>query len=386
MIFRKIIILTTLVVFCKIQFFSQELIPNGSFEEKIKPNKERYRLIDDIPRWNKPILYQYGEYGYFDPRFITRLKNTTLDGNGAFLYDTLGYCYTYLDQHQSTGSVLYTKLNATLIKDSLYDLSFMINPRCAANDTIPVYNESLSLIFSKFPLKDFTKRTLDKNTTTVYQYKPPKYHLDLLWYKVNSQFKAKGSETYLYIIDTKKHQIKTSKNSTLEAFLKERGITYELDNISLKKATKSTKEFIVFMDLYNHNPFPNSLPINKELFCNTCVGTNLEHLNTEGDTVVYTNTTTYLLNKSFISFCDNLIFTLKNEPSLKLKLNVYCFLKADESYYKYLTYRFIAYCCFYGIDENRISVENIDNIDKKFRKDIEPIKYSSHNIGFILTK
>lgn len=332
---------------------TQELILNGGFENNIKLTEYIFANSNDILYWNKKPVYKLGQKGYIHPFFIQKKKGEKILADDLHFYKRNGFCYAEIREGKKIGSVLYCKLNSPLIKDTMYNLSFIFNFYV----TEFYNNEStyIDFLFLKKPLSDFNPKTILKSQATVKSLKIINHTtLPEIWDSVRLVFKAKGEEEYIYIIGRRDKYYKEVKNPFLDT---SNNILYSfnIDNISLKKRkTAILNDTTIKLDPYKHFKPDKINLIDSEFYPVSCYVPNGRYF---ADSLGY--------NQNFINHLDNLVYTLKMDDTLKLKINFYRNIDyaLNKELIRYYIERYINYLGYNGIDLNRIEYEIFE--DKK---------------------
>ena len=224
---------------CNCLVFSQNLVPNPSFEE-YRSCPTSVSQFDSIKYWYNPTMS--------NPDLFSTCAIGTQAGipDNAFGHQLArtGSCYAHLGLFSTLNNAreyISVQLNASLLKDSSYCITFYVS----AADTFYIYTDAVGVHFSEDSIHQNTNLRLP----LIPHFKNAEFNYlsnKVSWSKVNGYYKALGGEKFI-----------TIGNFIPAEDVNYIGTTYfassiYIDDISIVKCTQPAEEN--FLTLY---PNPN---------------------------------------------------------------------------------------------------------------------------------
>ncbi|MEL6916704.1 MAG: OmpA family protein [Bacteroidota bacterium] len=226
------------VFFCAVSVHSsksQNLVPNGGFEDFKDCPSKMSNLNMDSQYWSAPTL---GTTDYFNTCSNSKM-GVPLNFKGEQLpQEGEAYAGLYLYAPNDYREYMQVKLRQTLIKGEKYRLQFQISLSEDSNYAI----KDMEMLFTEKPLSIDTKRALSR--TRLFKVADNPFHMVELkteefcsdkkkWMQVSTEFEAYGNEGFLVFGNFKNNR--TTKRKKINNSGKETATYayYYLDNIQL---------------------------------------------------------------------------------------------------------------------------------------------------------
>ncbi|MGI9548340.1 MAG: OmpA family protein [Flavobacteriaceae bacterium] len=218
---------------------AQDLIPNASFERcNLCPTKLG-SFDEDVIHWSAPTL---GSTDYFNSCSKSMGTPENFNGKQAAQSGT-SYAGFYLYAPEDYREYVQTRLSRTLKKNQEYLLTFYISRAERSDFAI----QEVGILLGDRELDVDTKKTLTKkhwfaSEIRDYNYLEIKtqnfWEQTRQWVKLETKFKAKGTEQYI-IVGNFKPNARTRVHQTTRGAKK--GAYYYIDNFSLKAIENETE-------------------------------------------------------------------------------------------------------------------------------------------------
>lgn len=211
--------------------FGQNLVKNPSFESYVSCPQKLGNLNDDLIDWDMPTL---GSTDYFNG--CSQAMGTPKNFNGEQPAEFgVGYVGLYLYAPNDYREYIQAHLIHKLIKDEVYRISFYVSLAERSDFAI----KEFGILFSENPIKVESRKTLSRmhlakvkgDVSNYFEIRYSDFYSDdASWVKVEKEFVANGTESYL-IIGNFKDNKKTKRFKTKRKATK--GSYYYLDMVSV---------------------------------------------------------------------------------------------------------------------------------------------------------
>jgi len=241
--YRIIIFLLSIIVG---KSFSQNLVPNSSFEEYTScPIKEDQ--LSYCKYWNNPILSN-SSADYYNHCDSSTKRNSVPKNELGFQRAHSGQAYvgisTFDEQHRIFEEYIQAKLIHPMVKGHLYKLSMYVS----LADTSQYYNDQIHFCFSDTNLiwrrmiQGYFALFCEEGAKVV---NPNLFNDTINWQEVTTYYYAHGDEKYLTIgvfkNDVSKRKYKTIlKNNHFNSKGKYKGAYYYIDDVSVEEVNKGS--------------------------------------------------------------------------------------------------------------------------------------------------
>ncbi len=231
--------------------YSQNLVPNPSFEIYKSCPERLGNLHSDVAHWSAPTS---GSTDYFNG--CSTAMGTPENFNGAQAANFgVGYAGMYFYAPEDYREYLQVKLTHPLVKGKKYEVSFYVSLAERSDFAI----KEFGVLFAKDSLwakitKELSKRKLYQQANNKYnalEIGYSNFYSDTQdWILVHTQFEAKGSERYLILGNFKSNSrtrlFKTKKNA-------KQGAYYYVDMISVTPSNvNGNGDLVVKNDINPH--------------------------------------------------------------------------------------------------------------------------------------
>lgn len=224
-------------LFCLVPIFAQNLIKNPSFEMFSDCPKKLGNFDVDVDNWSTPTE---GSTDYFN--VCSEAMGAPKNFNGSQPADFGdGYAGLYFYAPQDYREYLQAELNAPLLKDKTYRVSFYVSLAERSDYAV----KEFGILFSKdkieIPIKnELSKKHLYKETANKYTFMEVGYsnfYSDTKdWIQVYTQFTAKGDERFMTLGNFKNNArtrlFKTKKSA-------QQGAYYYIDMVTVEPLEKT---------------------------------------------------------------------------------------------------------------------------------------------------
>lgn len=247
----KKVLIVLLVLFFRLSSFSQNLVPNHSFENKTNCPNSPWGNLNDVALWNNPSLALPGYYNSCDFNNVAGIPSNVHGNQNAKDGNAYTRIFTYLDGGWNTfesRDYLQIQLNQKLIAGQKYYWCMAVS--LCDNSEFATNNIGISL--SDTMVNQQTSQNLN---LVVYDNVEDIIDDKQDWVEIFGEFIAIGGEEYLIIgnmfsqSNTKKKQLVSQLPGGDGGY----GSYYYIDNVYLGESPKCFEEDVEIPNLFTPN-------------------------------------------------------------------------------------------------------------------------------------